>query len=166
MAQASKKKAAAKKRAAKGNPKGTDPRHRLTDRARARFIEQLRQTANVSEAARSIDFSRQRMYDIRDSDEAFALEWDGAVQEAIDALEREAWRRAVEGTDKPVTYQGEITDTFKEYSDRMLELLLRAHRPEKYKERRELSGPDGGPIQFREVQRRIVDPDGDTSDDA
>lgn len=75
--------------------------------------------------------------------------WNDAEQEAADALEREAWRRAVEGTDKPVTYQGQITATYKEYSDRMLEMLLKAHRPEKFKDRvsNEHSGPGGGPIQ-------------------
>jgi hypothetical protein len=43
-----------------------------------------------------------------------------------DALEREAWRRAVEGFDEPVHYQGEVVGYVKKYSDRMLELLLKA----------------------------------------
>lgn len=106
-----------------------------TDRARESFLEILSKTCNVSEAARKAGISRTAAYEWRSDDEAFAKAWDGAEQEAADSLEREAWRRAVEGTDKPVTFQGTITATYKEYSDRMLEILLKAHRPEKYTDR-------------------------------
>ena len=67
-------------------------------------------------------------------DPDFALAWDEAVNIAADALEREAWRRAVEGFEEPVHYRGEVVGYVKKYSDRMLELLLKAHRPEKYRE--------------------------------
>jgi hypothetical protein len=86
----------------------------------------LRQTCNVTEAARVAGVGRRTAYERREGDSAFASAWDEAGQEAADALEREAWRRGVEGTDKPVTYQGEITATYKEYSDRMHEMLLKA----------------------------------------
>jgi hypothetical protein len=106
-----------------------------TDRARETFLEVLRQSCNVSEAARAAGIGRRTAYDWRDADEAFAADWDDAEQEAADKLEREAWRRAVEGVDKPVTHQGIITATYKEYSDRMLEILLKGHRPEKFTDR-------------------------------
>lgn len=126
-------------------------RTKRTDRVKEKFLTVLRQTCNVSEAARSAGIGRRTAYEWRDSDEAFAADWEDAEQEAADNLEREAWRRGVEGVDKPVTYQGEITATFKEYSDRMLELLLKGHRPEKYKDRREITGKDGGPIETKEL---------------
>jgi hypothetical protein len=106
-----------------------------TDRAREAFLATLAETCNVSEAARAAKIGRRTAYEWRDDDPSFATAWDQAEQEAADKLEREAWRRAVEGTDKPVTFQGMITATYKEYSDRMLELLLKAHRPDKFKER-------------------------------
>lgn len=106
-----------------------------TDRARDRFIQKLAETCNVSEACRFAAIGRTTAYEMRDSEPEFAAAWKDAEDEAADKLEREAWRRAVEGTDKPVTFQGEITATYKEYSDRMLELLLKAHRPERYVER-------------------------------
>lgn len=111
------------------------PRTVRTDRARETFIATLSETCNVSEAARAAGIGRRTAYEWRDADESFAAEWDEAEQEAADKLEREAWRRAVEGTDKPVTYQGEITGTYKEFSDKMLEILLKAHRPDKFVER-------------------------------
>lgn len=108
----------------------------------------LAETCNVSEAARAAGIGRQTAYDWREADESFAAAWIEAEQAAADALEREAWRRGVDGIDKPIVYQGKITDHCREYSDRMLELLLKAHRPEKFRERvtTEHTGPDGGPI--------------------
>lgn len=116
-------------------PRGRTAR---TDRARERFIATLAETCNVSEACRAAGIGRTTAYEWKEADEAFAAAWDDAEQEAADKLEREAWRRGVEGTDKPVTFQGRICDTYKEYSDRMLELLLKAHRPDKFVERQKV----------------------------
>jgi hypothetical protein len=110
-------------------------RIKFTDRAREKFLEVLRATCNVSEAARACGISRRTAYDHRDADPDFASAWDDAEQEAADALEREAWRRGVEGVDRPIMYQGQVVARSREYSDRLLELLLKAHRPAKYKER-------------------------------
>ena len=89
-----------------------------TDRAREVFLATLSDTCNVSESARKAGFSRRAAYDWREADTAFAEAWDEAEQEAADKLEKVAWERATTGQ-----------------SDRMLEILLKAHRPEKYKER-------------------------------
>lgn len=114
-----------------------------------KFLEVFRETCNVSEAASKAGIGRRTAYEWRDADDDFASRWLEAEQEAADKLEREAWRRAVEGVDRPVTYQGQITDTYKEYSDRMLEVLLKAHRRDKYgdKVQAEVTGANGGPIQ-------------------
>ena len=69
------------------------------------------------------------------SDPEFAKKWADAEQEAADVLEREAWRRATEGTDEPVFYKGDQCGTIKRYSDNLLMFLLRGVRPEKYRER-------------------------------
>lgn len=125
-----------------------------SDKNRETFLQALAETCNVSEACRRASIGRQTAYEWRADDEGFATSWREAEQEAADRLEREAWRRGVEGIDKPITYQGQVTGTFKEYSDRMLELLLKAHRPEKYVERREITGKDGAPITV--IEHRIV----------
>jgi hypothetical protein len=90
----------------------------------------------------------------------FSELWDQAQNHGIDQLEEEAWRRGHDGYDKPVIYQGEITDTYKEYSDRCLEIMLRGCRPEKFKERSEISGPGGGPITLQALERRVIGADG------
>lgn len=111
------------------------------------FLEVLGKTANVTEAARSAGIGRMTAYDWRSADEAFAKAWDDALEVSVDALEAEARRRAVEGWEEPVFQGGKDVGTIRRYSDRMLEILLKGHRP-KFREnqRIEVSGPNGGPV--------------------
>ena len=106
------------------------PRTVRTDRAREDFLTALRGTCNVSYAARTAGIGRRTAYDWRDADPKFAAAWNDAEEEAVDALEKVARDRAIDG------------------SDRMMEILLKAHRPEKYVERirSEHTGRDGGPV--------------------
>ncbi len=58
-----------------------------------------------------------------------------------DILEAEAFRRAVEGVEKPVGwYKGEPGGYVREYSDVLLMFQLKALRPEKCRERVDLRG--------------------------
>lgn len=69
-------------------------------------------------------------YHSRVRSEEFALQWEEALQDAIDVLESEARRRAL----------GQ--------SDTLLIFLLKSHRPEVYRENYHVThtGPDGGAI--------------------
>lgn len=107
-------------------------RLKLTPQKIERFLEALRQSANVSHACQSIGVSRRAAYDRRNQDAIFAAAWDGAVQEAVDELEAEARRRALEGTTRPVFYKGEECGGIQEYSDVLLIFLLKHLRPEVY----------------------------------
>ena len=110
-------------------------RSKATHRAKKRFVEALRIAANVTEACRAMNINRRTAYEWKKADPEFAAEWEEAISEAVENLEREAWKRAAEGWDVPITYQGVVTGQQKMYSDRLMELLLKAHRPEKYKDR-------------------------------
>lgn len=86
-------------------------------------------------------------YDAARGDASFAAAWEEARETATDLLEAEAFRRGVEGITKPAISGGKIVKDdegrpviLREYSDRMLELLLKANRPEKYRERIDVSG--------------------------
>lgn len=68
------------------------------------------------------------------------------LEDRNDLLEDEALRRAVEGVDKPVIFQGglsytrdaegkKVPLTTKEYSDSLLDKLLQANMPDKYRNR-------------------------------
>lgn len=108
---------------------------------RAAFLEALAAVGNVSGAAKTASVSRRFVYDERERDPDFAALWDDALDQAADAMEREALRRAVEGWDEPVfgslggkSGSGEI-GTVRKYSDTLLIFLLKGARPEKYRER-------------------------------
>lgn len=124
-----------------------------TNRAREKFLLVLAECCNVSEAARAAGIGRSTAYEWREADADFAAAWDAAEQEAADRLEREAWRRAVEGVDKPIVYQGEVTDTYKEYSDRMLEILLKGHRPERFVDRIKAEHSGSVPVTFNFIRQ-------------
>jgi hypothetical protein len=78
---------------------------------------------------------RNTPYEIRQKDPEFAALWEEALQVATDVLEHEARERAM-GWDEPVfDKDGNQCGTRRVYSDRMMELLLKAHRPEKFREK-------------------------------
>lgn len=104
----------------------------LTVEHREDFLKTLAATGNVSLAAQAAGMSRQSLYRLRRLDRAFAEAWADALDEAVDALEAEARRRAVEGTMRPVFYRGQVVGEMRHYSDAMLMFMLRAHRPEIY----------------------------------
>jgi hypothetical protein len=77
-----------------------------------------------------------RMYRTwRETDDEFAADCLDAERLAAEALEKEARRRAVEGYDSPVIYQGEITGTYRSYSDGLLTTLMKGNSPDKFRER-------------------------------
>ena len=127
------------------------------------FLRILRREGNVSASCRAAKINRSAVYKHRDSDPAFAVLWDEALEEASDRLEKEAWRRATKGTRKPIYYQGKRVGYEREYSDTLLLALLKGNRPDKFRERiqQELSGKDGGPIEVKDDARerlaRLID---------
>ena len=107
-----------------------------TPRKRKLFLSALRETGgNVTKACEVANISRVAAYEWRVADSTFALDWESAIEEGTDELEQEARRRAVEGVKKPVFYKGEKIGFVNEYSDTLLIFLLKARRPERYRER-------------------------------
>lgn len=98
------------------------------------FLAALAEYGNVSKAARKAKISRQLVYQERDSDDLFAASWDQALKIGTEAIEDEARRRAFEGTLKPVYQGGKRVGSVREYSDTLTIFLLKAHKPELYRE--------------------------------
>lgn len=126
------------------------------------FLAALRMTGNITASAHAAQISRCLVYKRRDSDRAFRDEMADALDEATDTLEAEARRRALEGCARKQFMRNgepiidpETGDQYveREYSDTLLLALLRAHRPQRFRENRsvELSGPNGGPIDVSQM---------------
>ena len=107
------------------------PKHYKSVRPRkAAFLAALAQCGNVTEAARKTGIARMCHYDWLKRDPDYVKATEVAVEESIQHLEQVARKRAVTG------------------SDLLLIFLLKAHRPEKYREqhRHEITGANGAPI--------------------
>jgi hypothetical protein len=74
------------------------------------------------------------------------------IREAItDSLEEEAIRRARDGIDKPIYHQGVQVDTVKEYSDSLLQFLLKGRRRQTYGDKLDHSGTPQIQIALRDL---------------
>jgi hypothetical protein len=107
---------------------------------KAAFLEAFARLGTVTHAARAASISRKLPYQWAKTDPRFKTAFDDASEQATDALEAEARRRAVEGVEKPVLYQGkqvtvpgkdaagntvEVPLALREYSDTLLIVMLK-----------------------------------------
>ncbi len=111
-----------------------------------KFLAELRVRGIVKDAARAAHINLSTAYAARRkalsveatrrvaSTANFASRWDEAVEEAVERMDEEAWRRGYDGYNDPVYYRGRLVGDIKRYSDKLLILLLKAHRPEKYRD--------------------------------
>ena len=117
---------------------------KLTPQKLAAFCAALAQTGIVRRACEAVDVSRQTAYEWRREIPEFAAAWDRALEIGITALEDEAHRRAFEGVTEPVFHQGLECGQVQKYSDTLAIFLLKAHRPEKYRERHDVNANVSG----------------------
>lgn len=111
-------------------------RGRLTDEERRTlFLDTLSDGGHISNAAKAAGLPRRTVYNWRKTDDTFRDAWDEALDLGTDALEDEAIRRALYGVEKPVYQGGKKVGMVQEYSDGLMQFLLKGRRPEKYKDR-------------------------------
>ena len=115
---------------------------KLTKERQERFLKALGETGIVSAAVEIAGTSRTRVYELRKRDACFAAGWEEAEERAADALEAEAWRRAVVGVQEPLVSGGKVVRdddgqplAIRRYSDTLMIALLKARRPERFKDR-------------------------------
>lgn len=145
----------------------SDERTTRTPEKEGKFLDALRSFPNVSSACRKARIARRTVYQWREADAVFAVAWDDALAEGVDALESEALRRAQKGTLEPVFYQGEKVGSVRRYSDTLIIFLLKAHNPSRFTEMKktELTGADGAPLQLQWVGGLTERFDGDDGDE-
>lgn len=119
-----------------GNSSAADTRVR-----QAEFLEAFALYGNIVRACMETDIPRRTVYNWKGKNEEghfvdpkFMKLYEVARQEAVAVLEAEAWRRAVDGETTPITVAGEREEVDKK-SDTLLIFLLKAHAPDKYRDR-------------------------------
>ena len=118
------------------------------------FLQEVAANAgNITAACRKVtktDFQantlRAHVYLLEKEDAEFAAAFREAQRMGIDVLEDEARRRAFEGVEETVYYQGLAVDTAKKYSNSLMVFLLKGAKPEKYKDRVEHTGDPNTPV--------------------
>ena len=122
-------------------------RHRSTSAGKAgwqaKFLEALSKMPNVTVAAETAHVTRDAAYMLRGRDESFKAKWDTAVKQGIERLEASAWHRAHTGILKPIWMKDANgnpvkVDEVREPSDVLTIFLLKSHKPEVYREQRDV----------------------------
>jgi len=115
-------------------PEQEKPEQRLTTNQRA-FLGAYAKSGLVGLAAEAADVDRGLHARWLKSSAAYRAAFEPAHERAIETMEAEARRRAVEGVQETVYYEGMKCGTRQRYSDNLLMFLLKAARPERYAER-------------------------------
>ena len=112
-----------------------------TPAKKKKFLDALSNGATVAKAANIAKVSRSGINKHRNNkkNKLFAEAWLEAVEAGTDAMEDEADRRGRIGWDEPVWYKGEIAGVVRKYSDTLLIFMLKARRPDKFRERTDVN---------------------------
>lgn len=126
----------------------------VTEEERAAFLEYVEKhpSSSIREAAEHVGRRRWEFRALLGEEEfeAAYLEARGRDPEAIRA---EIRRRAIDGVEEPVYYQGDVVGQVTRYSDSLLAKLAEAHLPEFQKNTLPDPGTDGALIA---VERRVI----------
>ena len=142
---------------------------RLSIERRRMFLRTFAVRGIVLEGCRAAGVSRSTVEKWKENSEWFYELYMVAIEEAADRIEAEAFRRAVDGYDEPVIYQGmpatvidpvtgeERMLTIRKFSDTLMQTMLKGARPEKYRDNHkvEVSGSGGGVL----IVPGVIDPD-------
>lgn len=125
------------------------------------FLATLSQQGSIHAAAEKANIDPLAVYRHRDRSPTFARYWDYALEKAADDLEAEIYRRAKDGIEKTIWYQGEQRGTEYVTSDTLAMFWLKGRRPNKYKDasspKTSESLPSGLPALSEADRLKLVD---------
>jgi hypothetical protein len=114
------------------------------------FLAEYAVTARISLAAQKAGVRRGDHYKWLEKDPDYVQAFEHVKRLAADYVQAEIVRRAVDGYDEDVFYQGQKCGTIKRYSDGLMILLAKGMMPEMYgTQKTEISGPQGQPVQAK-----------------
>ena len=117
------------------------------------FLVELAETGAVATAAERAGLHRSTLYALRRRNKDFAARWDAALQLGLDRLQDYAVVRATVGDETPVWKGGQQVGSVRRPDSRLLQFLLKAHRPEVYA--RPAAAPAADPAGMTDFARRL-----------
>jgi len=133
------------------------------------FLEAFYSEGTIADACREIGVTRQAHHGVwmakhpESGDYVYPLYvqmFNDARAALVELAEGQLWRMGVKGIEEPIVWQGKVSTEHKitKYSVQALDRWLRANCPEKYKERFEHTGAEGGPMHMTiDAARQIAD---------
>lgn len=99
------------------------------------FLNAYREHLTLAAAAEAVHIDRVTAWRLKKRDPDFAEALEAIEEETTEAMEREAYRRGVEGVEQPVYQGGAEVGRVRKFSDTLLIFMLKARRPDVYRER-------------------------------
>ena len=148
----------AKKKARKRRPDNSayqmsEQAKQLTPKKLAAFLQYFMETANVREACRRAKVNHSTIYRFKADNADFREAFKEAKAIAVENLEGEGFRRAMEGVLEPVYYKGAKVGSIRKYSDSVLIFLLKGNMKSLYGDSTQIYGDPDAPIKFDDVGR-------------
>lgn len=125
------------KRTGSHSSRGSNPG--ITPKQWEVFFKELEASSNSTRSCLAAGFDRSAIYVRSAKDPEFKVRYEEARQRGLDSWEDEVARRAFNGHYKPVWYNGQIVGEEQVFSDTLAMFLLRGGKPEKYKDRAEVT---------------------------
>ncbi len=100
------------------------------DTVKNTFLEEVRRTGLIAKSAKSAGTTSRRIKSECESDEEFEIEFQEALQLYSEVVQAELARRAIDGVEETVYFQGNPCGTKINYSDALLTTLVKAKSSE------------------------------------
>lgn len=117
------------------------------------FLRSLRELPNVSYAARRSGITRAAAYKARKENAELAAAWEESLREGVELLEEVTWKQATIGSRKPIWMKDPDGNPVKvdevlEFNTTAAIFMLKAHAPDKYREKVDIGNSDGEPLRI------------------
>lgn len=139
--------------------------HTVKRAKQAAFLAAFAECGSITKACKAAHCVRREFYDWKGNEEEFAKQFRALDDQVLGLLEDEAMRRAVEGLPRMKFCEGrtihvkdengaEVPYIEYEFSDRLIELLLKARAPHKYRERLDMKVD--GEVTMKVIERPLT----------
>lgn len=142
------------------NEKAQYKRSPQTEIKQKKFLAAFAKLGVITGATEIANVARTDHYRWMKDDPDYPAKFEASYEQAVDSLEQEAIRRARDGWIEPVFQGGKKVGEIRKRSDVLLIFMLKGSKPEKHRDRVEVSG------QMNQVVQIVKFSDGDKKNNA